>query len=247
MAAAGHKHVVLVAVTIVILLVGSATAQIPDKFENLKVLPKDISKRELVDIMRSMSTGLGVRCSHCHKESDDPAWEFDFKSDEVEAKEVARAMLKMVTAINGELIPTANMENPTRVRCITCHRGLQNPETLDNILLEKAQKDGAEAAVTSYRELRDEYYGSGSYDFSSRTLSTVAQKLAATDVDSAITITRFNVELYPDDTYAHTLMGQLLLTKGDTAAGIASLERALAIDADNRWAKQLLERARKSE
>ncbi len=39
----------------------TAAAQIPDKFTNLKVLPKDISKGELVGIMRAFSGALGVR------------------------------------------------------------------------------------------------------------------------------------------------------------------------------------------
>ncbi|HXV14001.1 MAG TPA: c-type cytochrome, partial [Candidatus Krumholzibacteria bacterium] len=44
-----------------------APAQIPDTFTNLKVLPKDIQKAELVGIMRGFSMALNVRCTHCHK------------------------------------------------------------------------------------------------------------------------------------------------------------------------------------
>ena len=47
-----------------------ALAQIPDKFTNLKVLPKDIAKRDLVETMRSFSMALGVTCQHCHVEKD---------------------------------------------------------------------------------------------------------------------------------------------------------------------------------
>src|SRR6185503_1734772 len=43
-----------------------AAAQIPDKFTNLKVLPKDISKDDLISTMRGFSGGLGVRCNFCH-------------------------------------------------------------------------------------------------------------------------------------------------------------------------------------
>ena len=44
----------------------TANAQVPDEFTNLKVLPKDIGKRELISVMRAFSSALGVRCKHCH-------------------------------------------------------------------------------------------------------------------------------------------------------------------------------------
>ena len=45
---------------------GAVSAQIPDEFTNLKLLPKDISKRELIGIMREFASGLGKRCNYCH-------------------------------------------------------------------------------------------------------------------------------------------------------------------------------------
>ncbi|MCB9386172.1 MAG: hypothetical protein H6509_16300 [Bryobacterales bacterium] len=33
---------------------------------NLKVLPGDIEPQRLMGIMRNISAGLGVRCTHCH-------------------------------------------------------------------------------------------------------------------------------------------------------------------------------------
>lgn len=226
----------------------SARAQIPDKFENLKVLPKDISKRELVSIMRSFSGALGQRCSFCHVgEAESSLDTYDFKSDEKQEKITARAMMKMVSAINGDLIPTAKIDDPTRVRCVTCHRGLENPETLDQVLLATAQKDGVQAAIDRYRELRDKYYGSGSYDFDTGTLATVAETLAEKDLDGALAIASLNVEYNPEDAYAYLMLGQMQMTKGDKTAATASVERALAIDPDNKWAKRVLERIKASE
>jgi len=40
-------------------------AQIPDKFENLQVFPKEISKQDLIGNMKSFAMGLGVRCQFC--------------------------------------------------------------------------------------------------------------------------------------------------------------------------------------
>ena len=56
-------------------------AQIPDKFSNLKVLPKDISKGELIGNMKNAAIGLGVRCTFCHVGEGDDLSTFDFASD----------------------------------------------------------------------------------------------------------------------------------------------------------------------
>jgi hypothetical protein len=39
---------------------------IPEKFTNLQVLPKDISRSDLVAMMKGFSGQTGTRCSHCH-------------------------------------------------------------------------------------------------------------------------------------------------------------------------------------
>ena len=58
----------LIALTalVVLTVAGPATAQIPDEFTNLKVLPEDIGKRDLVNIMRGFAGAIGKRCNYCH-------------------------------------------------------------------------------------------------------------------------------------------------------------------------------------
>jgi len=137
--------------------IGSASAQIPDKFTNLKVLPKDISKGEMIGIMRAFSGGLGVRCTYCHPGKDPDSLDgVDFASDELKHKTIARDMMKMVGEINDRLVPAAGMENPTRVRCVTCHRGVTEPETLARLILSVVKDKGLDAAIASYRELREQ-------------------------------------------------------------------------------------------
>ncbi len=53
-------------VIMILFFATSVNAQIPDKFENLQVLPKEISKPELMENMKSFALGLGVRCHFCH-------------------------------------------------------------------------------------------------------------------------------------------------------------------------------------
>ena len=110
-----------------------AVAQIPSSFTNLKVLPKDISKKDLMAKMKAFSVGLKVRCQHCHiGQEGKPLSTFDFVSDENPHKEVARKMLQMTEQINK--VHLAGVGKPStdwKVTCQTCHRGSEKP-TLDD-------------------------------------------------------------------------------------------------------------------
>lgn len=74
------------------------TNPIPDKFTNLQMLPKDITKPKLVDVMKKFSITFGVRCSYCHAVSDDLT-EGSFDSDEKETKLKARDLMKTILEI----------------------------------------------------------------------------------------------------------------------------------------------------
>ena len=221
----------------------TAFAQVPDKFTNLKVLPKDMPKRELTEIMRSFTVALGVRCDHCHVEKDGVD---DFASDDKAPKRAARAMLQMAGEINQRLLPTAGLESPMQVRCITCHRGLVKPQTIDQVMTAEIGKGGVAAAMARYRELRGQYYGSGSYDFGPRPVNSVAETLARgqNNVDGALEIMKLNEEFHADKVETHLSIAYLQSTKGNTDAAIASVERALKIEPGNDRAKQMLERLR---
>ena len=82
------------------------SAQIPDEFHNLQVLPEEIEKPQLVGIMRGFAMGLGVRCWYCHVgEEGMPFSEFDFESDEKLTKKKARFMLEMTQYLDEERLP----------------------------------------------------------------------------------------------------------------------------------------------
>src|SRR5262245_59324220 len=76
------------------------SAQIPQKFTNLQVFPKDISRAELVTAMRGIATDLDFRCHNCHVGPDDLQG-MDFATDEKAEKRAAREMLRMVQSINA--------------------------------------------------------------------------------------------------------------------------------------------------
>jgi hypothetical protein len=119
----------LISATVLLTLATTATAQIPEKFTNLKVLSPEISRPELVEIMKGFTQGLGVRCTACHMgEEGKPLKSYDFASDEKRMKQNARVMLQMVQEINSKNIPKLHLDAPPiKVSCYTCHRGQKQP------------------------------------------------------------------------------------------------------------------------
>lgn len=107
----------------------------PPNPTNLQVLDKAISTRDLIATMKGFTRGLGVRCQHCHAykgDNPDDLGAFDFASDEKAEKRTARAMLRMLAAINDDYLKGVG-EPPAggkpKVTCYTCHRGEKKPLT----------------------------------------------------------------------------------------------------------------------
>lgn len=182
---------------------GRAAAQIPERFENLQVLPKDIPRDSLIQIMRGFAGSLGVRCSYCHvqRTGADGRETTDFKSDDKDAKEKARFMMRMTRNLNAEVLPQLphRTQPPVGVGCVTCHRGLPIPRTLDQILAMALDSGGSAAAIARYRQLRTEpNLASGRYDFSEATVNELARRLAAQGKTAeAAALLEMNGEFYP--------------------------------------------------
>lgn len=83
---------------------------IPDTFTNLQVLPKQISKPELVHIMKSFCVTFEKRCSFCHVATDDLS-QADFASDEKETKKKARELLRFI--LETQKLETQKKPAPT--------------------------------------------------------------------------------------------------------------------------------------
>jgi hypothetical protein len=68
---------------------------IPDHFINLTVLPRAITKPELVGIMKQFAVTMKVRCSYCHTISGDLS-EGSFASGEKPLREEARKLMRLI-------------------------------------------------------------------------------------------------------------------------------------------------------
>ena len=103
---------------------------------NLKVLPKDLTGDQVMDIMHGWEGQLGSECDTCH--TADPVKKFpngrpmlNFADDSKKEKETARLMLKMTMEINEKTSMVEskhdNAEAAKKVTCGTCHRGHLDP------------------------------------------------------------------------------------------------------------------------
>jgi tetratricopeptide (TPR) repeat protein len=243
-----HRASPLWIVFVSLLLAGTpVAAQFPDKFTNLKVLPKDISKHELQSTMRGFAFALGVRCEHCHVEKNAPEHGFDFAADEKEAKKTARIMLQMVAGINHDYISKVP-ETPggaarVEVQCVTCHHGLAEPRPLTAVLSESLEKDGLQKALALYGELRKKYYGSGEYDFGETSLNQLTEALLAKRATSdALAIADLNFSAnHPDSMWSYHMLAQTHEANGQIDKAITDYRKVLELHPDDGWAKQQIE------
>ena len=211
-----------------------------EKPTNLKILPADISHEDLRAVMGGFSSALGVRCDHCHVLDGQKR---DFASDDKEHKRAARGMMLLTKSINDSLAKVMGRETVMQVECVTCHRGQEEPHTLRGVLAATATKDGAEAAVKKYRELRDQYYGRGGYDFGENTLIETIQDLERGKAEPAalLPLLQLNLEYFPQSAGTHVQMGRILLKQGDKAGATAHFDEAKKLQPENRWIQRQIQ------
>jgi len=220
-----------------------AEAQIPDTFTNLKVLPGETGKGELMGVMRGFAGSLGVRCNHCHVGPDNLQG-MDFATDEKQTKRTARAMMIMVNDINGKYLAGLKPDRTVEleVQCATCHRSQAMPRFIQDVVEQAIASDGLEGALARYRELREEHYGGFAYDFSAGPLSSLGEKMAAAGkITEALAVLELNSSFHPDSIWNRVLTAQVHARSGDLEKAKALLEKVLEDEEDNGFVKMQLE------
>jgi len=237
---------------------GGGGFQQNDTVKNLKVLPKTMTRPQVVAVMNSIRTALGEDCEFCHHTGPGvPRDSVDFASDEKPMKVKARAMLQMAFDINNNYLAKLDVRNdpPIAVNCMTCHRGVALPMPIDDIVRNALAAKGLDSATAAYRALRTRYYGSASYDFSERPLNALAAgflpqfgrggqqpppNAPAPQPDNALALLKLNQEFFPQSANIEVQMGLAWRAKGDTVQAKAHWQQALKLDPNNRNAQALL-------
>ncbi len=212
----------------------------PESLVNVQVFPRTTPVIQVIGTMRNITGALGVRCQYCHVgEEGMPLERFDFASDERRNKVVARQMMRMVQEINRRLDTIPERPTPrTEVTCTTCHRAVQRPVDLVDLLEHTATTSGLDSATRTYRNLRRDYFGRASYDFDERTLNIVAGRLGrARRFDDALALARLNDEFFPRASSVPFTMGDIHLARGDTAQAVQQYQAALRRDPGDQQAR----------
>ena len=219
-------------------------AQIPERFENLKVLPEDIPRDSLIQVMRGFAMSLGVRCEYCHVQNPpgaDGRQTMDWKSDEKPEKEKARFMMRMTRDLNATVLPHVphRREPAVTVGCVTCHRGLPVPTTLERVLEVALDSGGAPAAIARYRQLREQTMEQGRYDFSEASINELSRRLAVRGKTAeAVALMEMNAEFHPNSSNVDFQLGELHRARGERDQAIARYRMALEKDPRNQAARR---------
>lgn len=175
--------------------------------------------------MQAVSQALGVRCDYCHARGGSSAAPDQKKS-------VALAMMAMTRDLN-EKIQQATGKPPAetaRVDCITCHRGVAIPQPLASIILRTAIEKGGAAAADQYRDLRKQYFGRATYDFSEDALLEMIQRLVQSKPDDSIALLRMNLDFNPQSAKTYALLGFAYTRKLDDDQALVNLKKSLELD-----------------
>jgi len=184
----------------------AAQGEPPHKFKNLKVLPTDVPPAVLRATMGGFTRALGVRCDYCHAlpQGQEPGPE-DFAKDDKPTKIKAREMMKMVDAINADYLSKLDKraDPPLKVECFTCHHGVAQPRTLQDVLNIAYDQGGMDSTLARYHALHDRYYGRAAYDFSEVPLTLVAAHAESTGhAGDASQLLALNVDMNPSSDFA---------------------------------------------
>ncbi len=208
-----------------------------ERYRNLEVLPADISRDELNEIMLANLRGLGLPrlggegCLFCHEgDMDTPRDQWDYASDAKPTKAKARVMLAMVRAINEQYLAELDhrVDAHLQVTCATCHAGRTDPRPLPTVLQAAYATGGIDSLVARYRGLRERYFGADAYDFRTGTLIGVAVGLADRGaIDDAIAVAALNADVNANDRVSQQAWVQLTLERTIDAQGVDAALRQL--------------------
>ncbi len=189
--------------------------------------------------MQAIAQSLGVTCNYCHSAARG--------SGQPEPKKaIAKAMMEMTDEINARIRAATGkpVGQATEVQCSFCHRGVPIPKPITDIVWQTTREKNVASAIEQYRDLRKQFFGRSTYDFSEEPLITLAQQIANARPDDAIALMQLNLEYYPQSVRSLVALSFAQTRKLDDAGAIVTLEKALEIEPENGSVKGRLEQLR---
>jgi tetratricopeptide (TPR) repeat protein len=167
----------------------------------------------------------------------------DFPADGKDAKRTARVMLQIVSAINRDYMGKIGKPAPAQVDCVTCHHGLTQPRTLDSVLAETIDKQGVDAAIATYRDLRAKYDGTGAYDFGDTSLNQLTESLLAQkkNKEAAAMMEMHFAANSPTSAWSYHLLAMSHVANGEIEKARADYRKVIELHPDDSWAKKQLD------
>ena len=189
--------------------------------------------------MQGIAQSLGVTCNYCHSAARG--------SGEPEPKKaIAKAMMEMTDEVNTRVRAATGKPagQATEVQCSFCHRGVPIPKPIADIVWQTTRDKNVAAAIEQYRDLRKQFFGHATYDFSDEPMAALAQQIANARPGDAIALMQLNLEYYPQSVRSLLALSFAQTRKLDDNAAIATLEKALEIEPENGSIKGRLEQLR---
>jgi uncharacterized membrane protein len=114
-------------------------------------------------------------------------------------------------------------------------------KSVDATLTATLASEGIDAAVRQYRQLKAA--APAAYNFEERELSVMGRRLIREKkLEEGIRILQLNVEAYPQSSKAHQRLGDAYMAQGNTPLALASHQKSLELDPNNREAAEALQK-----
>ena len=221
-----------------------APGQLPKRPENLQVLPATLSTDSVFSLMLNVANALGVTCGHCHVGGDNRTWDSThFASDTIPAKVLARAMFRLTERLNADLLPAIVPSHaaPVPVSCMTCHRGILRPMSLQDTLMRVIDRFGADSGVASFERIRAKYAGRMTFDLTEYPLVDLASRLVHSDrAAAAAVMLEADAREFPNSTNVAYQLGGTYELAGDRQRAIDQFRRVLTMEPNHQGAQRHL-------
>lgn len=111
--------------------------------------------------------------------------------------------------------------------------------SIGEVLLARLDEAGLDAALATYQQLRSDE--PEAYNFAESQLNRLGYKLIQQQrLAEATAVLALNAEAYPESADAHSSLGEAYAIRGERAAAVAHFQQALALDAGNVVALEVL-------